>query len=68
MNKYLYKIASDLEMAEKSKSEEDRAITDYSDRISKAKDPDLKDALGHAKEEEKDHSNRFEKVIKKLTK
>ena len=66
MNKYLEKIAADLEMAEKSKQEEDKAIVDYSDRIGKAEDPDLKGALTHARGEEKDHSSRFSKVIKKL--
>ena len=44
MNKYLEKIAEDQQMAEKSKQEEDKAIVEYSERIGKAKDPDLKDA------------------------
>lgn len=66
MNRYLEKIASDLDMAQKSKNEEDKAIADYTDRINRSKDQDLKEALTHARKEEKDHSHELEKVIKKL--
>lgn len=66
MNKYLEKIAADLKMAEKSKQEEDKAIVDYGNRIQEAKDPGLKKALTHARNEEKDHSKSFGEVMKKL--
>lgn len=65
-NKYLSKIASDLEIAEKSKQEEDKAIKDYKERISKADSADLKDALNHARKEEKDHSKQLGMVLQKL--
>lgn len=65
-NKYLQKIASDLSIAQKSKQEEDKAIVDYAARKEQTSNPELKDAITHARNEEKDHSSRFGKVIEKL--
>lgn len=67
-NKYLTKIASDLSIAEKSHGEEEKAISDYGHRLKEANNPGLKDAIHHAREEERDHSKRFKDVIQKLTK
>jgi len=65
-NKYLKKIASDLDIATKSKGEEDKAINDYTERLTEIKNPELKKATEHAREEEKDHSSKFGKAIQDL--
>jgi hypothetical protein len=65
-NRYLEKIASDLSIATQSKAEEDKAIQDYQTRLQEAKSPELKDAISHALKEEKDHSERFGKVLEKI--
>ena len=65
MNKYLLKIATDLQIAEKSYDEEKKAIHDYSQRLVEAKSPQLKKAIEHAKEEEKTHAAGFKKVMDK---
>ena len=56
---------TDIAIAAKSKAEEDKAISDYAGRIKEAKGEDLKDALSHARKEEKDHSKRFDKILTK---
>ena len=65
-NKYLTKISSDLSIAEKSKGEEDQAITDYTKRLTKVTNPRLKEALEHALKEERDHSKDLGEAIKEL--
>ena len=67
-NKYLTKISSDMAIAAKSKSEEDKAIHDYGVREKEAKNPVLKKAIEHAREEERDHSKGFAKAEKDIEK
>ncbi len=64
-NKYLTKLASDLEIARKSEGEELKAVKDYSERLKVIKDPELRRATEHAIKEEKDHAEDFGKVIDK---
>lgn len=61
-NKYLNKISSDLAIAEKSRSEEEKAIRDYTKRLEVADNPILQKAIEHARKEEKDHAEDFEKA------
>jgi len=67
-NKYLEKISSDLSIASKSKGEEDKAVKDYAERLKEAKNPVLKKAIEHAREEEKTHSKGFAEAEKNIEK
>lgn len=68
VNKYLEKIASDMAIAKKSKGEEEKAIHDYGIRGKKAKNPVLKKAISHAREEEKTHAKLLGKAEKAIEK
>ncbi len=65
MNKYLTKISSDLEIAIQSKKEEDKAISDYTQRLKEVRSPVLRKALEHARSEEKDHSKELSEAARK---
>jgi hypothetical protein len=67
-NKYLQKIASDMAIAKKSHGEEEKAIHDYGLRDKAAKNPVLKKAIEHAREEEKTHAKLFSKAEKAIKK
>lgn len=57
---------SDLEMAKKSKGEEQQAIDDYTRRLTIAKNPYLRQVFHHALGEEKEHHKLFSEAVKKL--
>lgn len=59
---------SDLHIAEKSKGEEDKAIHDYTVRLSESENPVLRKAIEHALKEEKTHSHLFGSAIKDIKK
>ena len=67
-NRYLQKIASDMAIAKKSKSEEEKAIHDYGIREKAAKNPVLKKAIEHARGEEKTHAKLLGKAEKSIKK
>ena len=66
MNKYLTKLSSDLTLAEKSKGEEAKAITDYTDRLKVEQNPELRKATEFALKDEKEHHEKFKEAIEKM--
>ena len=67
-NKYLEKIASDLEMAKEYHDEEKHDINKYTEALKKAKNPTLRKAIQFALPEEKQHAAKFEAAVKDIEK
>lgn len=55
----------EVDIAKQSACEELRAIEDYTERLKVAKDPELRKAIEHAREEEQQHLALFSKWLKK---
>lgn len=66
MNKYLEKIASDIELAKMYEKDENHDVGKYEKALKTAKDPKLVAALKFALPEEKQHRAKFETAVKHI--
>jgi len=57
----------DQSLAQKSHSEEEKAITDYGEREKRAQSPSLKRVFKHARSEEQEHAADFERQMESTT-
>jgi rubrerythrin len=66
MNKYLTKIASDLEIAKEYHKDEEHDVKKYTDELKTAKNPVLRKALEFALPEEKQHAAKFKAAVEDM--
>lgn len=66
MNKYLTKIASDIELARAFHKDEQGDVAKYTKALKEATTPELKAAIKYALPQEKVHAANFGKVLQKI--